>query len=97
MNNLVVSSKQARDNFADLLGQVKFGQKVVTIQKQGKAYGILISPEQYEMYQKAAKDNLFALIGKIQSQNTQYNEQEVLGDITDVVEEVREEVYGQGK
>ena len=97
MNTLIVSSKQARDNFADLLGQVKFGQKVVTIQKQGKAYGILISPEQYEAYQKAAKDNFFALIDKIQSQNTQYNEQEVLGDITDVVEEVREEVYGQGK
>jgi len=97
MTNLVVSSKQARNNFADLLGQVKFGQKVVTIQKQGKAFGVLISPEQYEAYQKATKDNLFALIDKIQSRNGQSNEAEVTKDIAEAVKEARSESYEQAK
>lgn len=97
MTNLIVSSKQARDNFSDLLGQVKFGQKVVTIQKQGKTYGILISPEQYEIYQKTAKNNFFSLINKIQSRNIKYNSDEVEKDINNTVKEVREELYGKGK
>ncbi|MDE2025951.1 MAG: type II toxin-antitoxin system Phd/YefM family antitoxin [Patescibacteria group bacterium] len=97
MTNVIVSSKQARDNFSDLLGQVKFGQKVVTIQKQGKTYGVLISPEQYEAYKKAAKDNLFNIIEAIQARNAQYSEEEVIQDVTDTVDEVRKELYGQGK
>lgn len=95
MTNLVVSSKEARDNFSDILGQVKFGQKAVTIQKQGKTYGILISPEKYEAYQKAAKEKIFTLADQVKARNARYNDEEIMKDVTDTVEEVRKEMHEQ--
>ncbi|MGI8420481.1 MAG: type II toxin-antitoxin system Phd/YefM family antitoxin [Candidatus Levyibacteriota bacterium] len=97
MTNVVVNVTQVRDNLSDILGRVKFGEEIVTVEKKGKPYAVIISPEQYEAYQKAAKEKLFSLVDKIQSRNTQYSEEEVMKDVTQVVEEVRQETYEQGK
>jgi prevent-host-death family protein len=93
----IVSVTQVRDNLAEILGKVKFGKEVVTVEKKGKPYAVIISPEQYEAFQKAAKERLFTLVDKIQSRNTQYSEEEVMKDVTEVVGEVRKEMYERGK
>ena len=54
-------------------------------------------PEQFEAYQKAAKERLFAIVEKIQSRNAYHSEEEVLRDVTEAVEEVRQERYDRGK
>ncbi len=97
MTNAVVNVTQVRDNLSEILGRVKFGEEIVTIEKKGKPYAVIMSPEQYEAYQKAAKERLFALVEKIQSRNTKYTEEEVMKDVTEVVEEVRQEVYDKRK
>jgi prevent-host-death family protein len=45
MSTTVVSTKQARDSFSDLLGRVYYRDEVITIEKKGKLYAVLISPE----------------------------------------------------
>ncbi len=93
----VVNVTQVRDNLSEILGRVKYGEEIVTIEKKGKPYAVIISPEQYEAYQKAAKEKLFAVVDKIQARNTQYSEEEVMKDVTEAVEEVRQEMYERGK
>lgn len=93
----VVSVTQVRDNLAEILGRVRFGKEVITVEKKGKPYAVIISPEQYEAFQKAAKGKLFAIVDKIQSRNTQFSEEEVLKDVTEAVEEVRQETVEQRK
>ena len=97
MRQIVVNVTEARDNFSELLGRVKFGEDIVTVEKKGKPYAVIISPEQYEAYQKAAKERLFALTDKIQSRNAHYTEEEVMQDVTEEVEAVRQERYDQRK
>ena len=78
MSSIVVNVTQARDNLAEILGRVRFGEEIVTIEKKGKPYAVIMSPEQFEAYQKAAKERLFAIVEKIQSRNTHHSEEEVL-------------------
>ena len=42
MSTTVVSTKQARDNFSDLLGRVYYRDEIITIEKKGKLYAVLI-------------------------------------------------------
>lgn len=93
----VVNVTQVRDNLAEILGRVKFGEEIVTVEKKGKPYAVIISPEQYEAYQKAAKGKLFAIVDKVQSRNTQFSDDEVMKDVTEIVDEVRQETYDRAK
>jgi prevent-host-death family protein len=97
MSRIVVNVTEARDNLSEILGRVKFGEDIVTVEKKGKPYAVIISPEQYEAYQKAAKERLFALTDKIQARNAHYTEEEVMQDVTEEVEAVRQERYDQRK
>jgi prevent-host-death family protein len=92
-----VSLTQARANLSEILGRVKFGEDIVTVEKKGKPYAVIISPKQYETYQKAAKEKLFALSEKMQSRNTEYSKEEVMQDVTEAVEAVRQERYDQSQ
>lgn len=92
MTNTVVSSKQARDNFSDLLGRVRYGDEVITIEKKGRAYGILISPSEYERYRKFAKQQFFKTVEQIQNKNKKFSEKEVFKDVTEAVKTERNEM-----
>jgi len=40
MIQTVVNAKDARDNLSEILGRVRFGKEVVTIEKKGKPYAV---------------------------------------------------------
>ena len=92
-----INVTQARDNLSEILGRVKFGEEVVTIEKKGKPYAVIISPEEYERYKAVAKKALFATVENIQAKNANANIDEVMNDVTKLVEEVRQEMYERGK
>lgn len=50
-----MTARQARDNFTDLLGAVYYGKKAVTIEKKGRTFAVVISPDEYEGLKNAAK------------------------------------------
>lgn len=45
MSNTVINVTQIRDNLAEVLGRVKFGEEVVTVEKKGKPYAVIMSPQ----------------------------------------------------
>ena len=92
----VVNVTQTRDNLAEILGRVRFGQETITVEKKGKPIAVIISPAQYEAYQDAAKERLFTVIDEIQASNADISGEDVLRDVTEEVEKVRQEMYDKG-
>lgn len=91
-----MTAKQARDNFADLLGAVYYGKEPVMVEKQGRPFAVVLSPQEYERYEKfkqAAKQRLFEIIEEIQAKNKDADYEQVLEDVTKEVEQVRQEEY----
>ena len=60
-----INVTEARDNPSEILGRVKFGQEIVTIEKKGKPYAVIVSPEQYEAFQREAPRRFGAIIRRI--------------------------------
>lgn len=92
-----INVTQAKDNLSEILGRVKSGEEVVTIEKKGKPYAVIISPAQYEAMQKAAREQFGVIIQKIQTRNAKFNSEEVTHDVTEEVEAARRESYERGK
>jgi prevent-host-death family protein len=65
----IVNVSEARDNLAELLGQVRFGEETVKVEKRGKPYAYIISPTQYKSFKNASKKRLFAIVDSIQASN----------------------------
>ena len=86
---------QVRDNLSDILGRVKYGKEVITIEKKGKPYAVIMSQEDYEKYKTGAKKRLGEVIATIQAKNANVDEDEdeAIKEITQVVEDVRQEMY----
>jgi prevent-host-death family protein len=93
----VVNVTQTRDNLAEILGRVRFGQETITVEKKGKPFAVIISPEQYEAYQEAAKERLFMVIDEIQASNANVSGKDVFENVTEEVEKVRQQMYEKGR
>lgn len=88
-----MSSQEASANFAELLGQVYDTKEPIIVEKQGKAVAVVINPEEYERYQQWARERFFEVVREIQERNADKTEEEVLADVTEAVEAVRQEKY----
>jgi prevent-host-death family protein len=49
-----MSSREARANFADLLGSVFYTNEAVIVEKKGKPVAVVISPAVYQAWQASA-------------------------------------------
>lgn len=93
-----VTAKQARDNLTDVLGMVYYGKTPVVVEKQGRPFAVVINPqeyEKYEQYKEAAKKRILEILDEIQAANKDVDYGEVLKNVTEVVEEVRQERYAK--
>src|SRR5690242_173040 len=95
-----MSSQQARARFSDLLGSVYYTKEAVVVEKKGKPVAVVVSPEAYERIKaeeerQAAKD--WATIDRLRERNKDKDPDAVLADVTEVVEEVRREMYAERK
>ncbi len=89
-----MSAKDARTNFSELLGSVYYTHEPVIVEKKGKPYVVVISPEQYErLRQQVERD--WARIDQLRERNADADPDEVLSDVTAVIETVRRERYEQ--
>ena len=58
---------------------------------------MIISPGRYEALQAAAKEKLNATVAAIHAHNADYIEDEVQRNITEIVNQVRQERYDQDR
>ena len=88
-----ISAKEARNNFGDLLGSVYYGGDPVIVEKKGRPFAVLISPEDFERFQAIARERLFETIRAVRKDNEGVDPDRVLADVTEAVEAVRQQEY----
>lgn len=94
-----MSAKEARDNFADVLGTAYYKGEPVIVEKKGKPFAVVISPQQYEQYEQIRKDQeqaLWKVVDELRERNRDKDPDDVLREVTEIVEEVRQERYDRG-
>ncbi|MGI8913377.1 MAG: type II toxin-antitoxin system Phd/YefM family antitoxin [Chloroflexota bacterium] len=90
-----VGAKQARDNFSQLLGTVHYGKETVIVEKAGKPFVVVISPEEYDRYRQLVRQRAVQLIEHVHQRNEDVDPAELERDIVATVEQVRHERYAQ--
>ena len=88
-----ISAKEARSNFSDLLGSVRYSGDPVIVEKKGRPFAVMISPEDFERFQAIAREQFFETVREIQQANKDADPEQVLADVTEAVEAVRQEEY----
>jgi prevent-host-death family protein len=83
-----VSSRDARAQFADLIGAVYYGNETIIVERKGKPMAVVLSPNAYEALRKEAADD-WARIDRVAERNADKSQEEVLADATAAVEAVR--------
>jgi len=83
-----MSAKEARERFAELLGQVHYGKDTVIVEKQGKPVVAVIDMERYERLAKVW-DAPFAVLDRIRDKNRDKRPDRVQKDVGDAIGEVR--------
>lgn len=87
-----MSARDARANFSELLGTVYYTKEPVIVERKGKPFAVVISPEQFERLQKEDRAD-WTRLDQLAERNADQDPDEVLQDVTAVVEEVRQEHY----
>jgi prevent-host-death family protein len=88
-----MSVKEARENFSDVLGLVYYGKESVIVERKGKPMAVLISPEQYERYERQVMERFGQVLNELHTVNANTDPDEIQHDIDEAVEEVRREQY----
>ena len=83
-----MSAKEARDRFAEVLGQVQYGKDTIIVEKQGKPVVAVIDMDRYEQFMKAW-DEPFRVLDRIAARNTAVNPARIQADVARAVAKVR--------
>ena len=85
-----MSAREARNNFSDLLGLVYYSKEVVIVEKRGRPFAVVISPEDYERLLKEREER-FAVFDDIRAKNPDVTPQEAQADAAREMAALREE------
>lgn len=90
-----LSAQQARDNFGELISSVYFTKEPIIVEKRGKPYAVLVSPEAYEIIRAQEAQRAWAEIHHLREANKHFDPDDVLRDVTEEVEAVRAELFAE--
>ena len=71
-----MSAREARNNFSDLLGLVYYSKEAVVVEKRGRPFAVVISPEDYEKLLRE-RERDFAIFDEIHAKNLDVAPEEV--------------------
>ena len=84
-----ISAKDARAQFSEILGMVRFGKETVIVEKQGKPVVAVIDIDLYERWVSEREARL-KVFDEVRSKNRGKTPQEVEKDVAETVTEVRQ-------
>ena len=84
-----ISARDARAQFSEILGSVRFGKETVIVEKQGKHVVAIIDIDLYERWQEE-REARFKVLDEIRSKSRGKTPEEVEKDVAEAVSEVRE-------
>lgn len=90
-----MGAREARTNFAELLGRVKYGGETFIVERSGKAMAALVPVELYERW-LAEREKAFRVIDRIWSEQPDVDPAEIEADITEALEAVRADARRSG-
>ena len=88
-----ISTAAARASFGDVVNSVYYTKEPVVVEKKGRPVAVIINPDDYEAFQQAREAQAWAAIERVQARNADKDPDEILAEVTAVVEEVRRERY----
>lgn len=83
-----ISAKEARDRFADVLGQVHYGKDTVIVEKQGKPIVAIIDVERYDRLTQAWEAP-FKVLDRIWAKNRDKDLDQIRQDVAAAIAETR--------
>ncbi len=89
-----LSSREARANFADLLGSVYYTNEPVIVEKKGKPVAVIVSPQEYAALTQA-QARAWETIQAMRAENAAEDPEAVFAEVTDAVAEVRRSADGR--
>ncbi len=87
--DLHLGAREARAQFADLLGRVHYRGDTVIVERSGKPMVAVIPIELYERL-VAEREARFAILDRIREKLPDTPEEEVLADVAEAIEAVRD-------
>ena len=84
-----MSAQEARINFSDLLGAVYYAKETVIVEKRGRAFAVVISPEEYDRLIKERQAR-FAILDAIRAKNPDVTPEEAEEDAVQETASARE-------
>ena len=87
--DLHLGAREARAQFADLLGRVHYRGDTVIVERSGKPMVAVIPIELYEQL-VAEREARFAILDRIREKLPDIPEDEVLADVAESIEAVRD-------
>jgi prevent-host-death family protein len=91
-----MSAKEARDRFAEILGQVHYGKDTVIVEKQGKPVAAVIGLERYEELLRAWEAP-FGVLDRVGAKNAEVDPAQVQADVAEAVAAVRAAARTKGR
>jgi prevent-host-death family protein len=85
-----ISAKEARNRFSDLIGSVYYSKEPVIVEKQGRPFAVVISPEEYDQFVKDWEAD-FAILDEIWAKSAEVSPGEVEADVAREIAAYRRE------
>jgi prevent-host-death family protein len=83
-----IGAREARDKFADLMGEVHYGRETVIIERSGKPMVAVIPIDTYEQL-IAERDARFQVLDRIRGRLPDVSASEVDGDVAEAIAAAR--------
>jgi prevent-host-death family protein len=88
-----ISTDEARTKFDDVVALVQDLDSAVVLVQNGKPVAAIINVEEYERFRQERIERGWATVDRIRERNAHLDPDEVLREVTEIVEEVRQEMY----
>ena len=85
-----MSAQEARTNFSDLLGTVYYSKETVIVEKRGRAFAVVISPEEYDRL-IGEREARFAILDELRAKNPDVTPDEAEADAIREIAALREQ------
>ena len=87
----VMSAKEARDKFSDVLGTVYYSKEPVIIEKQGRRFAVVVNPEDYDELVRGRREKAWQVIDEIRAANKDEDPDEIERVVAQEIAAVRRE------
>ncbi|HKG26969.1 MAG TPA: type II toxin-antitoxin system Phd/YefM family antitoxin [Thermomicrobiales bacterium] len=88
-----ISTEDARSKLDDIVATVQEAHQAVVLVQNGKPVAAVVNVDEYERYRQERIKRGWETIDRVRERNAHLDPDEVLREVTEIVEEVRQEMY----